>query len=48
MKDAPLYDYIRNPSEFQKIFLEIEINFWANHERIKASLTEKGLLPIQM
>ena len=43
-KDDPLFDNIRNLPEFKEILSEIETKFWANHERIKASLEEKGLL----
>ena len=43
-KNGPLFENIRNLPEFKKILSEIETKFWANHERIKASLEEKGLL----
>jgi len=44
MKLGPLYDNIRNLPEFKEILAEMETNFWKNHDRIKASLEEKGLL----
>jgi len=47
-KDEPIYDNIRDLPEFQQILSEMEANFWANHERIKTNLTEKGLLPLKI
>lgn len=47
-KDDPIYDNIRELHEFKEILSEIETKFWENHKRIKANLTEKGLLPIKM
>ncbi len=42
--DDPLIDNIKNRSEFKKTFTKIEKHFWENHEQIKKSLIEKGLL----
>lgn len=44
LKHDPMYDNIRELAEFQKILSEMEIKFWKNHDRIKASLKDKGLL----
>ena len=40
----PLIDNIKDHPEFKSILSELEIKFWGSHERIKASLTKKGLL----
>jgi AraC-like DNA-binding protein/TolB-like protein len=44
LEQDPLFDNVRELPEFKKIFSEIETKFWKNHDRIKASLKEKGLL----
>ncbi len=44
----PMFDSIRDSAEFQKVFGEIKAKFWADHEKIKASLEEKGLLSITL
>ena len=44
LKDDPMYDNIRELPEFREIFDEMEKYFWEEHERIKASLKEQGLL----
>ena len=41
--EVPSYSLIDN--DIEEILKEIETKFWANHERIKANLTEEGLLP---
>jgi len=43
-KDEPIYDNIRDLPEFKEILTEMEAKFWANHEKIKVNLKEKGLL----
>ena len=40
----PLFDNVRGHPEFKKVMSEIEINFWKYHEKMKASLREKGIL----
>ena len=40
----PLMDNIKQTSEFKKIFRNIETKFWNEHDQIKQSLEEKGLL----
>ena len=44
LKNDPVYDNISHLPEFQQILSDMENKFWANHERIKANLTEKRLL----
>ena len=48
LKDEPLFETIRKLPEFQKIIYEMDSKFWANHERIKKSLEEKGLLNLNL
>ncbi len=40
----PLIDSIKDLPEFKQIWDELEIKFWNNHDRIQASLEEKGLI----
>jgi hypothetical protein len=40
----PLMDTVRDLPEFKKILSELESKFWKNHEQIKESLENKGLL----
>ncbi|MDX2443745.1 MAG: hypothetical protein QNK30_08080, partial [Bacteroidales bacterium] len=40
----PLVDSIKELPEFKRIWDELEIKFWNNHDRIQASLEEKGLI----
>jgi molybdenum cofactor biosynthesis enzyme MoaA len=35
---------INNIPECKKLMDEIEVKFWANHEKLKLTLEEKGLL----
>jgi TolB-like protein len=42
-KDPMQTDIERSP-EFRKLLVEIEKKFWANHEKLKLTLEEKGLL----
>jgi len=44
LKIDPLIDPIKDNPEFQQLLQEIETKFWKNHQRIKGSLEEKGLL----
>ena len=44
LPDDPIVDGIKDSPEFKKVAAEIETNFWRNHEKIKASLEEKGLM----
>ena len=39
-----LIDPVKDNAEFQQLLLEIETKFWQDHQRIKGSLKEKGLL----
>jgi len=43
-KIDPLIDTIKDLPEFKKILNDIEIKFWNNHRRFRASLEEKDLL----
>ena len=47
-KDDPIFDNIREHPEFNKLVSKIETNFWKNHERIKKSLEERGLLNLNL
>lgn len=40
----PLFDNINDRPEFKKILYSIETKFWEEHQQIKASLEEKGLI----
>jgi TolB-like protein/AraC-like DNA-binding protein/Tfp pilus assembly protein PilF len=44
LKIDPLIDPIKDNPEFQLLLQEIETKFWKDHQRIKGSLEEKGLL----
>ncbi len=44
LKIDPLIDPVKDKPEFQQLLQEIETKFWKNHQRIKGSLEEKGLL----
>ena len=44
LKIDPLIDHVKDNPEFQQLLREIETKFWINHQRIKVSLEEKGLL----
>ncbi len=44
LKYDPLFDSIRNESEFLKIVSEMEAKYKAEHERVKKWLEEKGML----
>jgi len=44
LKIDPLGDPIKNNHEYQQLLQEIETKFWKDHQRIKDSLEEKGLL----
>ncbi len=44
LKIDPLIDPIKDNPEFQQLLQEIETKFWKDHQRIKGSLEEKGLL----
>jgi TolB-like protein/Tfp pilus assembly protein PilF len=44
MKNDPLFDSIRNETEFQKIVRDIEAKYQAEHERIRKWLEEQGML----
>ena len=39
-----LIDPVKDNTEFQQLLQEIETKFWQDHQRIKDSLEEKGLL----
>jgi len=43
-KEDPLFDEVNDDPEFQKILQEIKIKFWKNHQDIRASLKESGLI----
>ena len=43
-KNDPLIELIKEQPEFRQILEEIETKFWKNHQQIKTSLVEKGLL----
>ena len=47
-KTDPMLENIRNLPEYKELLIIIETKFRENHERIKANLTEKGLLPIKI
>jgi TolB-like protein/AraC-like DNA-binding protein/Tfp pilus assembly protein PilF len=40
----PVFDRMRNLPEFKRTMSAIEKKFWGNHEKIRATLEEKGLL----
>jgi hypothetical protein len=42
IKNDPLFDNIRNESEFQKIVNDIEAKYQAEHEKIRKWLEEQG------
>jgi tetratricopeptide (TPR) repeat protein len=42
--DDPLTEKIRDLPEYKRLMKKIESKFWKNHERIRASLEDKGLL----
>ncbi|WP_258105700.1 helix-turn-helix domain-containing protein [Marinoscillum sp. MHG1-6] len=44
MKDSPIFDELREHSEFQRLLKQIETKFWETHDEIEKSLLEKGLL----
>jgi tetratricopeptide (TPR) repeat protein len=44
LKMDPLVDPIKNLPEFRTIMDKMETKFWKNHQEIKASLEEKGLI----
>ncbi|CAD5251259.1 MULTISPECIES: helix-turn-helix domain-containing protein [unclassified Imperialibacter] len=44
----PMFEPIKDRPEFQKAFGAVKAKFWKDHEEIKASLEEKGLLPITL
>jgi len=44
LKIDPLIDPIKDNPEFQLLLQDIETKFWKDHQRIKGSLEEKGLL----
>ena len=44
LKDDPVFDTIRNLSEFQQALEEMEKKFWKDHEQTKANLLSKELL----
>jgi len=44
LKIDPLIDPVKEKPEFQQLLEEIETKFWKNHQQIKTSLVEKGLL----
>ncbi len=44
LKIDPQIDPIKDNPEFQQLLQEIETKFWKDHQRIKGSLEEKGLL----
>ena len=44
LKDDPVFENISNLPEFKNIVSELETKFWANHQRIKGNLKDKGLL----
>ncbi|MDX2443203.1 MAG: helix-turn-helix domain-containing protein [Bacteroidales bacterium] len=44
LKIDPLIDPVKDNTEFQQLLQEIETKFWQDHQRIKESLEEKGLL----
>jgi len=44
LKIDPQIDPIKDNPEFQQLLQEIETKFWKDHERIKVSLEDKGLL----
>ena len=40
----PMLEPIADSPEFKKAMREIEVKFWSNHQKIKESLREKGLI----
>ena len=44
LETDPSVDLIKNLPEFKETMNDIETKFWNNHDRIKISLEEKGLL----
>jgi TolB-like protein len=44
LKYDPLFDSIRNESEFQQIFKNVEAKYQAEHERVRKWLEEQGML----
>ena len=44
LKIDPVMDPVKDNPEYQQLLEEIETKFWKNHQRIKVSLEEKGLL----
>jgi tetratricopeptide (TPR) repeat protein len=44
LKYDPLFDSIRNETQFQKIVKEMEAKYQAEHERVKKWLEEQGML----
>ncbi|WP_339607689.1 helix-turn-helix domain-containing protein [uncultured Roseivirga sp.] len=42
--DDPLTEKMRDLPEYKRLMKKIESKFWKNHERIRASLEDKGLL----
>jgi len=41
---GPMVDNIKDLPEFKKTFADIEAKFWENHDQLKTSLKEKGLI----
>jgi hypothetical protein len=44
MKTDPLFNSIRNETEFQQIARDIEAKYQAEHERVRKWLEEQGML----
>jgi hypothetical protein len=44
LKYDPLFDSIRNDTEFQQILRNMEAKYQAEHERVRKWLEEQGML----
>jgi hypothetical protein len=44
IKNDPLFDNIRNETEFQAILRDLEAKYQAEHERVRKLLEEQGML----
>ncbi|MGV3743556.1 MAG: tetratricopeptide repeat protein, partial [Burkholderiaceae bacterium] len=44
LESDPMVDQVRDTAEFKKTMKEVQDRFWANHNRIKVTLEEEGLL----
>jgi TolB-like protein/AraC-like DNA-binding protein len=44
IKADPLFDYIRNEPEFQRIIRDVEVRYQSEHERVRKWLEKQGML----